>query len=580
MDRFMRWAMSALLVAALTLLPATSATAAMRAAADDDVPGDPLAALPATFSGTLDAASDTDDVYYLDLQAGEVLDVSITGPASAYFDMDLFGPGTTSIADPAAPFLDTTDATGDGSPYDPYPYELQYRSPVAQRVYLDVYAVDGVGGYSATWRVITENANDDIPGEPLGTTSRTGWAGDMSDPADVYSLALAEGDVLSARTLTTSGSLRIWTSLYRGDAASVATDYQVAYSAAGVKDGSLTYVVPPGGAGTYYLEVRATLYAGDYRLTVTHGPAGVVRLAGATRYETALAIAGSTATTVPVAVVATARSYPDALSAAGLAGAYRGSLLLVDRDSVPFAAMCALANQRPQRIVVVGGTGAVSAAAERALAGFSPKVERLAGADRYATAHAAATRIAEQAGPSQTAFLVRGDSFPDALSVAPLAYHLAAPVLLTPRASLDAGAREVLRSAGVTHVVIAGGTGAVAAGVASAVASLGDVEVTRLAGADRYGTAALVARYGEAQGWVTPTWVGVATGADFPDALAGGVGCGRMGGVLLLTAPQALSAPTASALRALGPAGRIAVLGGPHAVSGAVFDALGGYVAP
>ena len=570
--------LSAVLVVALV----APAGAVSVSAADDDVPGTALAMMPGTFSQMLNAVSDSDDVYYVDLQAGEVLDVSITGPQSAYFDADLFGPETTSITSPLATFLDTTDATGDGPPFDPYPYELQYRSPVAQRVYLDVYAIDGSGAYMLAWRVITETANDDIPGEPLGTVPRTGWLGDFSDKADVYSLTLAEGDVLDVRTATTSGLLRTWTSLYRGDATSVTLDFQVAYSAAGSASSSLSYVVPPGGAGTYYIEVRATLYSGDYRLTATQASGqGVVRLSGQNRFETALAVTRSTAVTVPVAVVATARSFPDALSAAALAGAYDGSLVLIDRDSVPFAAMCALAAQRPQRILIVGGTSAVSATAASTLAGFAASVQRISDTDRYRTSTAVAARVAEQTGAPETAFLVRGDTFPDALSVAPFAYALAAPVLLTPRSSLDAGARTFIATQRVSRVVIAGGTGAVSAAVALSVARLAGVaEVKRISGSDRYATAAQVAAYGVARGWASMDWVGVATGTDFPDALAGGVGCGRMGGVLLLTPPKALSAAAARTLAALGPAGRIAVLGGTNAVSGGVFTQLGGYTTP
>jgi len=89
------------------------------------------------------------------------------------------------------------------------------------------------------------------------------------------------------------------------------------------------------------------------------------------------------------------------------------------------------------------------------------------------------------------------------------------------------------------------------------------VVVTRLAGADRYATAAAVSASTFAAG--APVAY-VATGLDFPDALAGAVAAGRAGGPLLLVRPAAVPPATAAELKRLKPT-RIVVLGGSGVVT-------------
>lgn len=95
--------------------------------------------------------------------------------------------------------------------------------------------------------------------------------------------------------------------------------------------------------------------------------------------------------------------------------------------------------------------------------------------------------------------------------------------------------------------------------------------VTRLAGADRYATAAAVSAATFAPG-VPVAYV--AAGTDFPDALAGGPAAAAQGGPILLVGRDAVPAVTAAELARLRPA-RIVVLGGPAAASDALVAALG-----
>ncbi|HSI99873.1 MAG TPA: cell wall-binding repeat-containing protein [Patescibacteria group bacterium] len=108
---------------------------------------------------------------------------------------------------------------------------------------------------------------------------------------------------------------------------------------------------------------------------------------------------------------------------------------------------------------------------------------------------------------------------------------------------------------------------------APAPVSAAGLTVQRFGGADRYATAALVSANHFAPG-VAAAYV--ATGANFPDALAGGPAAARAGAPILLVKRGEIPAATRAELSRLRP-GRIVVLGGSASVSDAVMTALGAY---
>jgi len=90
--------------------------------------------------------------------------------------------------------------------------------------------------------------------------------------------------------------------------------------------------------------------------------------------------------------------------------------------------------------------------------------------------------------------------------------------------------------------------------------------VDRLQGGTRYETSAAVSRRAYPDGAAT---VFVASGATFPDALAAGPVAARQGAPLLLSAPDALSAATATEITRLG-ARRVVIVGGEASLHAAV----------
>lgn len=307
-------------------------------------------------------------------------------------------------------------------------------------------------------------------------------------------------------------------------------------------------------------------------------PGLVTRLFGANRYGTAAAISAATFSPgVPVAFIATGANYPDAL-AGGAAAAYLDSpLLLVTKDTIPDATKAELARLAPGRIVVLGGSGTVGDSVVTALAGYTPgTVTRLAGPDRYATAAAISAATFSVGVPF--AFVAVGTNYPDALAGGPAAGLVDSPLLLVTKTTIPSATATELTRLKPALILVLGGTGAISESVKTALAAYAKVApsgVLRISGADRYATAAQVAELFTAD----VSTVYIATGANYPDALAGGAAASYEDAPLLLVTYATIPTSTASELARLSPA-RIVVLGGTGVISDAVMDALAAYISP
>jgi glucose/arabinose dehydrogenase/putative cell wall-binding protein len=200
-------------------------------------------------------------------------------------------------------------------------------------------------------------------------------------------------------------------------------------------------------------------------------------------------------------------------------------------------------------------------AAPVAATAAAPAVTRLAGDDRYGTATAISR--ASFPGDVEVVHVATGEAFPDALAAGPAAASSGGPVLLVTRTALPEATREELVRLSPARIVAVGGAEAISEDVLAELRDATGAEVTRLAGEDRYATAAQVSADGVDPG--VPT-VMVASGEDFPDALAGAAVAGRDGIPVLLVGRDAVPRETADELRRLEP-GRVVLLGGVDAVS-------------
>lgn len=283
----------------------------------------------------------------------------------------------------------------------------------------------------------------------------------------------------------------------------------------------------------------------------------VDRIGGADRFATAVEVSKQAFPTgAPIAFLASGLDYPDALSAAPIAAALGGPLLLTERSTLPPVVAAELQRLAPAQVVIVGGAAVVGAEVERRVQALSLPTERVFGADRYATSRALISRFA---AASDTLYLATGRNYPDALAAAAAAGAIAAPVLLVDgrAATLDPAARRLIAERGVRIALIAGGAGVVSSGIELDLAARVD-RVERRAGLDRYGTAAAIA----AQAPAEADRAFVATGAGYADALSGAVFAAVERAPLYLSGPVCLPRVTRTALIDERAIARVTLLGG------------------
>ncbi|HWH32647.1 MAG TPA: cell wall-binding repeat-containing protein, partial [Egibacteraceae bacterium] len=124
----------------------------------------------------------------------------------------------------------------------------------------------------------------------------------------------------------------------------------------------------------------------------------------------------------------------------------------------------------PSRVVVLGGTGAVSEATRAALGELAPGgAERVSGDSRFSTA--AAVCAAGWDYPIDTVYVATGAGFADALAGVPAAAKEGAPLLLVERDAVPAPTAQELARIRPARIVILGGTSAVSEATADQLAS-------------------------------------------------------------------------------------------------------------
>lgn len=276
------------------------------------------------------------------------------------------------------------------------------------------------------------------------------------------------------------------------------------------------------------------------------------RLAGANRYQTAVAISAATwdrvgsAGPLPAAhavVLARGDSFADALAGSALAVAKVGPLLLTPPGSLnPDTAgeISRIGGGTTKTVYLLGGTGAISSHVEQQVQALHVKTVRIAGPDRYTTAILVAKAISPD---PHAVFVATGLDFPDALSAGAAAGSFdrlgsadPAVVVLTAGNALPAASKNYidgLRSLASPPALYGVGGPAV-----TALGSAQEPITHAIVGQDRYDTALKVASLLDDD---TSTF-GVATGTNWPDALAGGALLGFDDAPLLLTPPTRTNA--------------------------------------
>ena len=315
--------------------------------------------------------------------------------------------------------------------------------------------------------------------------------------------------------------------------------------------------------------IAAGLIASVLALVAAPASAGATvtlkRYSGIDRYATsALAATGAFPTGGNAVVLVSGENYADGLSAAGLAGAVAGPVLLSHPTTLlgstanAIAAIDTGSSSAASKLTVhvVGGVNAISEDVVTSLTGLGYTVSRIEGADRYKTAVAVGEKIRAlttigSVVSKTTAILVSGQNFADGLAAGGLAYQLKLPIVLTDGTSLTAETKAFLDAEvnAAARVLIVGGTSAVSAAVATEVEGIKNalvaIDVDRVSGADRYATAVELAKYrskaavlqGNAE---TVTNIMLVSGESFADALSSAAKAGAAATMTLLTPAAAL----------------------------------------
>ncbi len=295
-------------------------------------------------------------------------------------------------------------------------------------------------------------------------------------------------------------------------------------------------------------------------LNANFEPFGTQRIAGSNRYGTAIEISKQGwpkgAGTV---ILARGDDYADALAGVPLAYQLDAPILLTRTNVLTGSTKEEIIRLGTNKVIILGGTGAVSDAVAQELVAMGLIVERISGSGRYGTAAEIAREMAK-GGPINTAFIAVGTNFADALSSSSYAAGTGRPILLVQTTRIPASTETVLLELGITKTYVIGGDGVIDETVFNLLPG-----AKRISGSNRYSTAIALAEEflpaGTKQAFI-------ATGLDFPDAVAGGVLAAKhSSGVLLVRGD--LPAPNQAVQDFLQTKGIAfaSVFGGPGAVS-------------
>lgn len=306
----------------------------------------------------------------------------------------------------------------------------------------------------------------------------------------------------------------------------------------------------------------------------------VERLYGPTRYNTAVAISKKGWTTCDNIVLARGDLFPDALAGAPLAAKLNSPILLTDPLKLTPATRDEIKRLKAKQVYILGSEDAVSEEVAVALTsecGISQdKISRYSGLTRYETA----SQIANSLNPptNKTAIITYGENYPDALSAASMAAYNGMPILLVRGTDVGTDNKSILQKFSINKTLLLGETDVVSWEIADWL-SKNNYNPSRLGGLTRYETCYEISSYGIEKMGLSQRVVAVATGENFPDALALGPLAGRNKAPVLLVMTNVIPDKITEFFTDLGPTIYTAyVAGGPDVVTDDVEVQIVSYI--
>ena len=235
------------------------------------------------------------------------------------------------------------------------------------------------------------------------------------------------------------------------------------------------------------------------------------RVAGVDRINTAVEVSKKYYKSAETVIIANYEKFADSLSASALSKALKAPILLVQKDQLDSVVAQEINRLGAKNVVVIGGDHSVDKA-KNSLSKYN--VQTIAGSDRYETSAKIAQEIIKRTGTTQ-AVIASGETFADALTVAPLANKNNMPILLVQPNNIPKATQEVLKQ--INKAIIVGGEKTISNQVANKLPN-----ATRIAGANRYETAKKIYEYG----FKDRSEVNIANGTNFADSLViGSIDC-------------------------------------------------------
>ncbi|WP_336250402.1 cell wall-binding repeat-containing protein [Stomatohabitans albus] len=254
------------------------------------------------------------------------------------------------------------------------------------------------------------------------------------------------------------------------------------------------------------------------------GSRNLIRISGETRYETSVAASRQAfANGAQAVVLARGDIAADSVSAAPLATAANAPVLLSQPDVLHPVTAAEITRLKAKTVYMMGGHAALSQAVEDAVAKLGVKVVRIDGANRAATAVHTAEHLAKM-GKATQVLVADGADWQTSLIAAPAAAAVSGITLLSNGATMAPETKAFL-DAHTTLKVTAIGDQAITATPRSTM---------KIAGRNAEQLGVDVAKHF----FTKPKAFGVATTADFADALTGGAHIAGVGGPLLLSARE------------------------------------------
>ena len=303
----------------------------------------------------------------------------------------------------------------------------------------------------------------------------------------------------------------------------------------GIKSGgNIIYVSESAyGLGKYTLEDDSKLIYSDLEVIYSKGieaPRRVERIWGQSQYDTSYAIADRLKEEMGVdkfdaIIIASGKTYPDALSGSYLSKKENAPILLVDgknSSNVSRLKEYIYNNlKKGGKIFILGGKVAVPQVVENGLDDYI--VERLGGYTQYDTN----LIILEKAGiENQDVLICTGENYADGLSCS----SIGMPILLVNK-SLTNDQKQLLSNANGENIYIIGGNVAVKPKIESQAKEISS-NVERIGGWSKYDTSIMIAEeFGKDANTAVIAW-----GNNFPDALCGGPLAMKLDAPLILVA--------------------------------------------